>query len=144
MEITRRDIANYYLLGEMIRKSEEKLQRYIEKKPSDFAGKVHGSNAEFPYQPVGFVVHGMTATEIQESKTWDSECERMERLISEDIERMNTIKIAIDELIANTTDIQDKAILQYTKERKSQQWIAKKVGLEQSAISKRIKKYLKN
>ena len=144
MEITRKDIANYYLLGEMIEKSEKKLQEYIEKKPSDFAGKVYGSNEEFPYQPVGFVVHGMTSAEMEESTAWDSECERMEKIISEDINRMNRIRSAIDELIAGVSDIQDKAILQYTKERKSQQWIANKVGLDQSVISRRIKKYIKS
>ena len=144
MEITRRDITNYYLLGEMIEKSEKKLQEYIEKKPSDFAGKVYGSNEEFPYQPVGFSVHGMTKSEMENSTAWDSECERMEKVISEDIDRMNRIKFAIDELIAGVSDIQDKAILQYTKERKSQQWIADKVGLDQSVVSRRLKKYIKS
>ena len=144
MQITRKDIANYYLLEKMIDKSEKKLQEYIEKKPSDFAGKVYGSNDEFPYQPVGFVVHGMTGSEMQESKAWDAECERMEKIISNDIDRMNRIKSAIDELIAGISDIQDKAILQYTKERKSQQWIADKVGLDQSVVSRRLKKYIKS
>ena len=144
MEITRKDITNYYLLGEMIEKSEKKLQEYIEKKPADFAGKVYGSNEEFPYQPVGFSVHGMTKSELEESSVWDSECERMEKMIAEDIERMNQIRFAIDELIANVSDIQDKAILQYTKERKSQQWIADKVGLDQSVVSRRLKKYIKS
>lgn len=144
MQITRKDIANYYLLGEMIDKSEKKLQEYIEKKPSDFAGKVYGSNEEFPYQPVGFSVRGMTKSEMENSTAWDSECERMEKVISEDIDRMNRIKFAIDELIASVSDIQDKAILQYTKERKSQQWIADKVGLDQSVVSRRLKKYIKS
>lgn len=144
MEITRKDIANYYLLGELIEKSEKKLQKYIEKRPSDFAGKVYGSNEEFPYQPVGFVVHGMTRTELEQSKAWDAECERMEQIISEDINRMNRMRSAIDELIAGVSDIQDKAILQYTKERKSQQWIANKVGLDQSVVSRRIKRYIKS
>lgn len=144
MQITRKDITNYYLLGEMIEKSEKKLQEYIEKKPADFAGKVYGSNEEFPYQPVGFSVHGMTKSELEESSVWDSECERMEKMIAEDIERMNQIRFAIDELIANVSDIQDKAILQYTKERKSQQWIADKVGLDQSVVSRRLKKYIKS
>ena len=144
MQITRKDISNYYLLGEMIAKSEKKLQEYIEKKPSDFAGKVYGSNEEFPYQPVGFSVHGMTKSEMENSTAWDAECERMEKMIAEDIERMNQIRFAIDELIANVSDIQDKAILQYTKERKSQQWIADKVGLDQSVVSRRLKKYIKS
>lgn len=144
MQITRKDISNYYLLGEMIAKSEKKLQEYIEKKPSDFAGKVYGSNEEFPYQSVGFSVHGMTKFEMENSTAWDSECERLEKVISEDINRMNQIKFAIDELIAGVSDIQDKAILQYTKERKSQQWIADKVGLDQSVVSRRLKKYIKS
>lgn len=144
MQITRKDISNYYLLGEMIAKSEKKLQEYIKKKPSDFAGKVYGSNEEFPYQPVGFSVHGMTKSEMENSTAWDSECERLEKVISEDINRMNQIKFAIDELIAGVSDIQDKAILQYTKERKSQKWIADKVGLDQSVVSRRLKKYIKS
>lgn len=144
MEITRKDIANYYLLGEMIEKSKKKLQKYIEKKPSDFAGKVYGSNAEFPYQSVGFSVYGMTHDEIEQASVWDAECERMERIIAEDVEKMNKIRVAIDELIAGVSDIQDKAILQYTKERKSQQWIAQKVGLDQSVVSRRMKKYIKS
>lgn len=143
MEITRKDIANYYLLGEMIKKSEEKLQRYIDKKPSDFAGKVYGSNSEFPYQPVGFSIHGMSREDAETSRIWDAECERMEEIIRKDIERMNQIQISIDELIASVDDVQDKAILQYTKERKSQEWISMKIGLDQSAVSRRIKKYLK-
>ena len=86
----------------------------------------------------------MTKSEMENSTAWDLECERMEKVISEDIDRMNRIKFAIDELIAGVSDIQDKAILQYTKERKSQQWIADKVGLDQSVVSRRLKKYIKS
>lgn len=144
MQITRKDIANYYLFEEMIEKSKKKLQSYIDKMPSSFAGKVQGSNAEFPFQPVGFSMHGLTEDELQEKTLWEIKCESLEREIRDDIKRMNKIKAEIDKTIANADDVLDKAILQYTLERKSQQWIARKVGLDQSAVSRRLKKYVKN
>ena len=143
MQITRKDIANYYLLEEMIQKSKKKLQSYIGKMPSEFAGKVHGSNTEFPFQPVGFPVIGLTKEEVQKKQMWEQKCRDLEKEIQKDVKRMNEIKIQIDCMIANADDIQDKAILQYTLERKSQQWIAQRVGLDQSAVSRRIKKYIK-
>ena len=143
MQITRKDIANYYLLEEMIEKSKKKLQSYIEKMPSEFAGKVRGSNVEFPFQPVGFSVYGFTKEEMQEKQKWECRCRDLEEEIQQDIKRMNEIKAEIDCIIANADDIQDKAILQYTLERKPQQWIAQRVGLDQSAVSRRIKKYVK-
>lgn len=39
MEITRRDIANYKLLGILLEKDKKKLERYIEKRPSCYSGK---------------------------------------------------------------------------------------------------------
>ena len=56
---------------------------------------------------------------------------------------MQELKLAIDELISGITDIEDKMIFEYTVEGKSQQWIANKIGMDQSNVSLRIKKYLK-
>ena len=49
MKITRKDIANYKLLGVLLEKDKQKLADYIEKRPSCYAGKVYGSNSQFPY-----------------------------------------------------------------------------------------------
>ena len=50
MKITRRDIANYRLLGILLDKDRRKLQKYVEKRPSCYSGKVYGSNPQFPYE----------------------------------------------------------------------------------------------
>ena len=41
MKITRKDIANYKLLGVLLEKDRQKLADYIEKRPSCYAGKVY-------------------------------------------------------------------------------------------------------
>lgn len=64
MKITRKDIANYKLLGVLLEKDRQKLTDYIEKRPSCYAGKVYGSNPQFPYEPRGFSVSGCNEYEI--------------------------------------------------------------------------------
>ena len=142
MKITRKDIANYKLLGVLLEKDRQKLVDYIEKRPSCYAGKVYGSNAEFPYEPRGFSVSGCNEYEIAQMKEWERKCREMEIKVQEDIDRLKNLTIGIDRLIADCTDLEDKMILECTKDGMSQQQIARKVGLERSVVSKRIKKYV--
>ena len=67
MEITRRDIANYKLLGILLEKDKKKLERYIEKRPSYYSGKVYGSNPQFPYETRGFTITGCAEYERQQA-----------------------------------------------------------------------------
>ena len=122
MKITRRDIANYKLLRVLLEKDKRKLDRYIEKRPSGFSGKVYGSNQSFPYQARGFTVGGCTDSEMRQVKEWEARCREMEVKVQE--------------------DIQDKAILEYTKDGLSQQEIAFKMRIDQSVVSRRLKKYV--
>ena len=62
--------------------------------------------------------------------------------MQEDIQKLNELELAIDTLIVNCKDIQDKAMLEYTKDGLSQQEIALKLRIDQSLVSKRIKKYV--
>ena len=142
MKITRKDIANYKLLGVLLEKDQQKLADYIEKRPSCYAGKVYGSNAEFPYEPRGFSVSGCDEYEMTQMKEWEQKCREMEIKVQEDIDRLKKLTIGIDWLIADCTDLEDKMILECTKDGMSQQQIARKVGLERSVVSKRIKKYV--
>lgn len=142
MKITRKDIANYKLLGVLLEKDQQKLADYIEKRPSCYAGKVYGSNAEFPYEPRGFSVSGCDEYEMTQMKEWERKCREMEIKVQEDINRLKNLTIGIDRLIADCTDLEDKMILECTKDGMSQQQIARKVGLERSVVSKRIKKYV--
>ena len=116
MEITRRDIANYKLLGILLEKDKKKLERYIEKRPSCCSGKVYGSNPQFPYEARGFTITGCTEYEQQQMKKWEEDCRIIEEQIQSDIRYLNELELAIDNVIANCKDIEDKAILEYTKD----------------------------
>lgn len=142
MKITRKDIANYKLLKVLLERDKRKLEKYIDKRPSEFMGKVYGSNPEFPYQERGFSVCGCLSSEIQRVKEWEETCRELEVIIQEDIKKLNEIEAAIDKTIASCRDLEDKAILEYTKDGLSQQQIAMRVGLEQSVVSRRLKKYV--
>lgn len=144
MKITRKDIANYKLLKVLLEKDRRKLDRYIAKQPSTYSGKVYGSNPQFPYEARGFTVGGCTDSEIRQREEWDLKCREMEIKIQEDIHRINELEIAIDTVITDCEDIRDKAILEYTKDGLSQQEIALKLRIDQTLVSKRIKKYISN
>ena len=142
MKITRKDIANYKLLKVLLERDQKKLDRYIAKQPSTYSGKVYGSNPNFPYEPRGFTVGGCTDAAIQQRKEWDMKCREMEVKIQDDIRRLNELEMKIDTVIAECSDIEDKAILEYTKDGLQQKEISELVGIERSAISRRIKKYV--
>ena len=142
MKLTRKDIANYKLLKVLLERDQRKLDRYIAKQPSTYSGKVYGSNPNFPYEPRGFTLSGCTDAEIRQRREWDQKCREMEVKIQEDIRRLNELEMMIDTVIADAKDIEDKMILEYTKDGLSQKEISKIVGLEQSVVSRRLKKYV--
>ncbi|MGE9892937.1 hypothetical protein ACQRAF_11740 [Lachnospiraceae bacterium SGI.240] len=142
MKITRRDIANYRLLGILLDKDRRKLQKYVEKRPSCYSGKVYGSNPQFPYEPRGFTIDGCSKHEQVKMKEWEENCRIMEERIKTDIEYLHKLEMEIDKVIADCKDIEDKAILEFTKDGMSQQEIALKLRIDQSLVSRRIKKYV--
>lgn len=143
MEITRKDIVNYHLIAPMIERNKKKLERYRNNEPCVQAGRVYGSSPTFPYEPRGFTVAGTEPEDYHKWKQWDEKCRYLEILIKTDIERMTRLKQEIDELIAGIDNLEDKMIFEYIMEGKSQKWIASKLHMEQSCVSKRIKKYLR-
>lgn len=142
MKLTRKDIANYKLLKVLLERDQRKLDRYIAKQPSTYSGKVYGSNPNFPYEARGFTVGGCTDAEIRQRQEWDQKCREMEVKIQDDIRRLNELEMAIDTVIANAKDIEDKMILEYTKDGMSQKQISELIGMERSTIAKRLKKYV--
>ena len=66
----------------------------------------------------------------------------MEVKIQDDIRRLNELELAIDTMIANAKDVEDKAILEYTKDGLSQYEIADILCMERSTVSKRLTKYV--
>ena len=75
-------------------------------------------------------------------KDWEQKCREMEVKIQDDIRRLNELELAIDTMIANAKDVEDKAILEYTKDGLSQYEIADILCMERSTVSKRLSKYV--
>ena len=75
-------------------------------------------------------------------KEWEENCRIMEERIETDMEYLHKLEMEIDKVIANCKDIEDKAILEFTKDGMSQQEIALKLRIDQSLVSRRIKKYV--
>jgi hypothetical protein len=144
MELTRKDIMNYHLLEDLIERNAKKLDRYMKNEPCAVVGKVYGSNPVFPYEQRGFTVSGSDPSDQQRWKEWNEKCRYLEISIKADTDRLIELKLAVDELIAGIDDVEDKMILEYTLDGKSQQWIADKVRLDQSVVSRRLRKYLKS
>lgn len=143
MDITRKDLINYHLLEPMIQRNQKKLDRYKRNEPCVSIGKVYGSSKEFPYTQCGFTVGGSDQSEFQRWKEWDQKCRYLELTIVADTRKMIDVKLAIDELICSMDNVLDKAVFEYTLEGKSQGWIAKKLHMDQSNVSRIITKYLK-
>ena len=72
----------------------------------------------------------------------DTEIVEIEEQIQSDIRYLNELELAIDNVIANCKDIEDKAILEYTKDGLCQQEIAEIMCMERSTVSKRMSKYV--
>ena len=75
-------------------------------------------------------------------KEWEENCRIMEERIKTDMEYLHKLEMEIDKVIADCEDIEDKAILEFTKDGMSQQEIALKLRIDQSLVSRRIKKYV--
>lgn len=67
MTLTRKALASYPYLRQIIDRDEKKLKKYIENPPVAEFGKVYGSNANFPYEARGFTVSGPN---IADDKAW--------------------------------------------------------------------------
>lgn len=142
MIITRKDLINYNLLMPMIERNEKKLEKYKKNEPPVSVGKVYGSSVNFPFIPCSYTVGIASSEENRKWKEWKNKCRYLELLIKQDTDKMKNLKANIDEIIAGMSDVQDKLIFEYTIDGKTQEWIARKLSLDQSVISKRIKKYL--
>lgn len=142
MKITRKDVTNYHLIEPIIEKNKKKLERYRNNEPAVAAGKVFGSEQQFPYVARGFTVSGVSPEEYKLWQEWDTKCRYLEITIKQDTDRLIQLKAEIDELIAGIEDVQDKMIFEYIVEGKSQLWISQKLHMDQSTVSLRLKKHL--
>lgn len=141
MQITRKDLKDYPKIEKIIQMNEKKLQKYIDNPPVRIHGKVRGSNPMFPYEQRNFTI-GTGESDSKDEVAYNQKCRYLEVLIASDTRRFKKLQLAIDELIAGISDPAEKLVLEYTSRGKSQEWIGRQLSMDQSNVSRIIKKYV--
>ena len=116
-----------------------KLKKRVEEGPT-VSGKVMKSGDEFPY------IQGHVTVEMAEPRL-ATEIKQQIRLKELRLEKAERDKTAIEEYIAGIEDSTDRMIfelLYLSDKRVSQSKVGEMVGYDQSSISLKIKKYLKD
>lgn len=116
-----------------------KLKKRLEEVPT-VSGKVMKSGDEFPY------IQGHVTVEMAEPRL-ATEIKQQIRLKELRLEKAERDKTAIEEYIAGIEDSTDRMIfelLYLSDKRVSQSKVGEMVGYDQSSISLKIKKYLKD
>ena len=124
--MTSRDIKHYRELERQICIAEGRVDRIREQ--SSIADRVSGSDAVFPY--------------VERRLTIRADTGGMElRKALEEVERLKYLQYEIESTARLIIDQTDKTIFQMTMEGKKQETIAEVLGLDRSAVSKRLSKY---
>lgn len=134
--ISRTDLANYKLLGEAIRRSQNRLDELRQEHPDIVTDKVTGSNSESPYELRNFTIKGI-------SPEWKAKQTQRIATETKELIRLKTLQWEIDELIASVSNVRHKMVLEYTIEGKGQETIAWKLGMTQANVSTILRKYTK-
>lgn len=116
-----------------------KLERRLAEVPI-VAGKVEKSSDEFPY------IQGHVTVEMAEPKL-ATEIKNQIRLKEMRLDKTERDKTAIEQFIAGIDDSTDRMIfelLYLSEKRMSQTKVGDMVGYDQSSVSLKIKKYLKD
>lgn len=116
-----------------------KLEKRLEEVPT-VSGKVMKSGDEFPY------IQGHVTVEMEEPKQ-ATEIKNQIRLKELRLDKAERDKTAIEEFIAGIEESTDRMIfelLYLSDKRVSQSKVGEMVGYDQSSISLKIKKYLKD
>lgn len=140
MQITKKNLLDYHLIPQIIEKDQEKLKHYKENPPVAIHGKVTGSNSVFPYQLRSFTVSG---PDFQEQQNWKMKIRYLEVKLQSEIKFYNNLKLELDTAIASLDDMRMKLVIEYTLLGKTQEWIANKVFLERSSVSREIDRFIK-
>lgn len=132
--MTPKDVRNYRFLDQIIRIAEKKLDD-LSVAPT-LSDKVFGSNPEYPYEERSFNVTG-----IDERQTLDHIAKQM--AAEQEYHRLIRLKISIDTAAREIEDPADKLMFELTMKGMSQTQVAKKMGIDQTTVSKRLLKICK-
>lgn len=141
MTLTRKALASYPYLRQIIDRDEKKLKKYIENPPVAEFGKVYGSNANFPYEARGFTVSGPN---IADDKAWKQRISDLKVKISCEKNKFKELMVEIDELILSIENPRDKLVFEYLyHDGMTQQQVGEILHIDQSVVSRTVNQYIK-
>lgn len=141
MTLTRKALASYPYLRQIIDRDEKKLKKYIENPPVAEFGKVYGSNANFPYEARGFTVSGPN---IADDKAWKQRISDLKIKISCEKNKFKELMVEIDELILSIENPRDKLVFEYLyHDGMTQQQVGEILHIDQSVVSRTVNQYIK-
>ena len=137
--LNRKDFEDYQRIGLRISSLQDRISKLEEMAARYEYGAVRGSNPDFPYQPMSFHVSGYN---IREEERKRAKIRDLKIQLEKEIRREEEKRLEIEEFINAITDRTDSLIFTYYYlDKMSQEEIARRLHIDQSAVSKRISKY---
>lgn len=135
--MTEKDLKQYKSLCKEIESLDKRIQKEQEKEVDVVAGKVKASMSEFPYTEIRVGVQMESPEQVKAQK-------EVIKLYLERKEKAEKKKLEIEQYINEIEDSQLRLIFQYRYiDRKKQTWIARRMNMTQSNVSKLISKKIK-
>lgn len=141
-KLTKKDFEDYKKIGLRISALQDRIEKLKEMEVQYEHGAVKGSNPNFPYQPMSFHVSGYN---IRDDDKRRNKIYNLRIQLAEEIKKEESKRLAVEEFINSIEDRTDSLIFTYYYlDKMSQEEIAKQLCIDQSGVSRRMTKYLKN
>lgn len=137
--LKRKDFEDYQKIGLKISSLRDRISKLEDMAARYEYGAAKGSNPDFPYQPMTFHVSGYN---IRDDEKKRAKIQNLKMQLEKEIRKEEEKRLEIEDFIGSIEDRTDNLIFSYYYlDKMSQKGIARKLHIDQSAVSKRISKY---
>lgn len=143
--ITKQDLKNFILLDKCINATKRQITYYEKSCPYAIHGKVSGSSSEYPYIRRSFTVAGggYSAGGLTEEKR-RQRIQDLHYKLRKQLKDYQDKRLEINEFIADIDDPDVKLLFTYVYiDGYSQEKTGELLGMEQSAVSKKLDRCIK-
>ena len=139
LEVEKKDLEEYLMLEQRIQTKKNRIEKLKKMAVQREYGAVRGSNPEFPYQPMSFHMSGYNIGEDERKRF---RIRSLSDAMKKDIAVSEQKRLDVEKFIESIPDVMDQLIFTYIYlEGNTQEQAARKLHMDRSSVSKRIKKY---
>lgn len=143
--ITRKDLEDYILIKKHIQETKRKIAYYSKKYPYAIHGKVKGSSPDYPYiernymvDGGGFSSGGMNNEKIRQR------IKNLTYKLQDDLREYESKRVEIEEFLLGIDNLEAHLLFTYIfVDGRSQEEAGEMMNMEQSCVSKKLKKYIR-